>query len=572
MEGKVGNSGEKVMNQSKIRYEWNRIPWRKLETSVFKLQKRIYQASQRNDVKTMHRLQKMLLSSKSSKLLAVRQVAQDNQGRKTPGIDGLANLSQKERLQLAESLNLEKKGKPVRRIWIPKPGKTEKRPLGIPTIEDRAKQALIKMALEPEWEAKFEPNSYGFRPGRSCHDACQAIFESIKRKTAYVLDADISGCFDNINHNALLSKLNTIPFIRRIIKGWLEAGIMENNIFYSIESGTPQGGVISPLLANVALHGMEQEVKEALAEDLFQYMKRTYPKASNMLAQRMISLIRYADDFVILHADEEIVLKAKSFIDNWLCKVGLELKPAKTRIVHTMNSYNGQKPGFDFLGFTMRQFPGNNTEKGYKLIIKPSSESQKRHAKVIKDTLKKLKAAPQEKVIGTLNPIINGWSRYYIAVTSRKVFERLDHNMHQQLWRWAISRHPNKGTGWVRRKYFRKHGNDVWRFKTHEGMFLTRHSDHHIKRYVKVRGSKSPYDGDWVYWATHLGRSPGIPKRVTKLLKIQNGQCDECRLYLRSEDKMAFKHIDYNSRNNRIENLKLMHQHCYCKLQKERCV
>nr|WP_253307340.1 reverse transcriptase N-terminal domain-containing protein [Rickettsia endosymbiont of Ceutorhynchus assimilis] len=185
-----------VMDQQKVRYEWNTTPWRKLEKSVFKLQKRIYRASKCNDIKKMHNLQRLLLKSTSASMLAVRRVTQDNRGKKTAGIDGKARLNKKERLQLANSLDIREKAKPSRRIWIPKPGKDEKRPLGIPTISDRAKQTLVKMALEPEWETKFEPNTYGFRPGRSCCDAIEAIFASLKKKFAFVLDADISGCFD----------------------------------------------------------------------------------------------------------------------------------------------------------------------------------------------------------------------------------------------------------------------------------------------------------------------------------------------------------------------------------------
>ncbi len=197
-----------------LRYEWNDISWPKLERNVFKLQKRIYQASIRDNVKLLHRLQRLLLKSTSTRLLATRRVTQDSSGKKTAGIDGVAALNQDERLRLALNLKLKDKGKPVRRVWIPKPGKAEKRPLGIPTMEDRARQALVKTVLEPEWEARFEPNSYGFRPGRSCHDAIEAIYTSIKNKAVHVLDADISGCFDNINHSALLDKLKTTPKLR----------------------------------------------------------------------------------------------------------------------------------------------------------------------------------------------------------------------------------------------------------------------------------------------------------------------------------------------------------------------
>ena len=183
-----------------------------------------------------------------------------------------------------EKMKLDEKSKPVRRIWIPKPGKLEKRPLGIPTIAERAKQALVKMALEPEWEAKFEANSYGFRPGRSAHDACEAIYKALSKKQMYILDADIAGCFDNINHQALLNKLKTFPLLRKVIKGWLKAGIMENGIFYTSEAGTPQGGVISPLLANIALHGLEEDTKQALVQELMAYQKGKGRRVGNKQA------------------------------------------------------------------------------------------------------------------------------------------------------------------------------------------------------------------------------------------------------------------------------------------------
>ena len=234
------------MSRDYLRYEWNTLPWRELERGVFKLQKRIYQASRKGEAKTVHRLQRLILTSTSAKLIAVRKVTQDNQGKKTAGVDGKTALNATERMELVKHLEMESKSKPVRRVWIPKPGKDEKRPLGIPTIADRAKQALVKMAMEPEWEARFEPNSYGFRPGRSCHDAIEAVYGAIRHKNAYVLDADIKGCFDNISHDALLEKLDTTPTMKRVIKGWMKAGVMDGDVFQKVESGTPQGGVITP--------------------------------------------------------------------------------------------------------------------------------------------------------------------------------------------------------------------------------------------------------------------------------------------------------------------------------------
>src|SRR5713226_6689646 len=247
---------------------WNKLPWRKLEKHVYRIQKRIYRASQRNNLRAVHKLQKLLMKSEAARLLAVRRVTQDNQGKKTAGVDGVKSVPPKQRLDMAERIHPQywkrKKSPPVRRIYIPKPGKAEKRPLGIPVMETRAQQALAKGALEPEWEACFEANSYGFRPGRSCQDAIQAIFLAICKKPKYELDADIAGCFDNINQEALLSKLNTYPAMRRTIHAWLKAGMLEQGGFAPTSRGTPQGGVISPLLMNVALHGLETFVVHEL--------------------------------------------------------------------------------------------------------------------------------------------------------------------------------------------------------------------------------------------------------------------------------------------------------------------
>ena len=270
--------------------EWGQLNWRKLERCVSKLQKRIYKASLRGDVNAIRRLQKTLMKSWSAKCLAVRRVAQDNTGKNTAGVDGVKSLSPAARIELVDNLKLGSKVKPTRRVWIPKPGTDEKRPLGIPVMYDRALQALVKLALEPEWEARFEPNSYGFRPGRSCHDAIEAIFNAIKQKAKYVLDADIAKCFDRINHEGLLKKLDTFPTIHRQIKSWLKAGVMDGKQLFPTSEGTPQGGVISPLLANIALHGMEERIKR---------FAETW-KGNKRANRNSLSLIRYADDFVIL--------------------------------------------------------------------------------------------------------------------------------------------------------------------------------------------------------------------------------------------------------------------------------
>ena len=249
--------------------EWKNVDWRKVEVYVFKQQKRIFKAAERGELKLVRNLQKLLMRSKAAKLVAVRRVTQDNQGKKTAGVDGIKDVQPGQRFELVNQLSITSKPKPTRRVWIPKPGKTEKRPLGIPTMQDRATQALIKSVLEPEWEARFEPNSHGFRPGRSTHDAIGAIFHSISGKPKYVLDADICKCFDRINHDELLRKINTFPSLRRLLKQWLKAGVMEGDTLFPTEEGTPQGGVVSPLLANIALHGMEEYISSHFPKRVF---------------------------------------------------------------------------------------------------------------------------------------------------------------------------------------------------------------------------------------------------------------------------------------------------------------
>ena len=554
------------MNQTeKLRYEceWSKIDWNTTERAVFKLQKRIYRASLKDNKKGVRHLQRLLLASKQAKLLAVRKVTQDNKGKNTPGVDGVASLTPIQRNKLANSLKLNEKATPIRRVWIDKPGKSEKRPLGIPTISTRAEQTLLKMALEPEWEARFEPDSYGFRPGRSCHDAIRAIYGAAFRKQAYVLDADIAGCFDNINHQQLLKKVDTCPKITRIIKSWLKAGIVDKGFPpKSNESGTPQGSGISPLLANIALHGMEEDTRQYLRHDLMEYCK-LHRKGITGKWQDTISIIRYADDFIVIHKCRDIVLKAKVYISQWLGNVGLELKPSKTRLCHTLGQHEGTDPGFNFLGFNIRQYPKTNNRKGYTLMIKPNGDALKRHSLKLKTTIRKMRPVRQEALIKTLNPIISGWANYYQYSASSAAFSKMSTITFRKLWKWALYRHPKKGRKWIKAKYFRTHGKDKWTFKTIQGLVLRKHYEWTFRNYVKVKGTRSPYDGDFIYWATRLGRYATISKRTAELLKRQKGKCGYCKLFFKSDDQIENHHKDKNHNNNAIINLVLLHTHCH---------
>ena len=563
------------MNTVQPMYEWSDIPWRKLEKNVYKLQKRIYKASRRGDVQLVRRLQKLLIKSQAAKCLAVRRVTQDNQGKKTAGVDGVKSLTPKQRLILVNKITLGSKVAPTRRVWIPKPGKEEKRPLGIPTMYDRALQGLVKLALEPEWEARFEPNSYGFRPGRSCHDAIAAIFLSIKHKSKYVLDADISQCFDNINHNKLLEKLNTYPTLRRQIRAWLKAGVMDGLELKPTSRGTPQGGVVSPLLANIALHGMENVIKNLANE--FDLKDNRGRQLGWRDKQKSVNIIRYADDFVILHEDINILNRCTEVITQWLNDIGLELKPSKTRIAHTLNHYQKEEPGFDFLGFNVRQHKtgkytsGKNSNKellGYKTIITPNKKAQKQHYKKIAETINKYKGKSQTLLISKLNPIIRGWCNYYATVVSQKVFERLKNLTFWKLLKWGIKRHRNKSKKWIKNKYFQSIGGRNWVFATRaedNPMRLLSHSDTEIVRFVKVKGDTSPYDGNLVYWSSRQGKHPEMPKRTASLLKKQKGKCNLCGLYFKDEDVIELDHIIPKSKGGKDEykNWQLLHRHCH---------
>ena len=538
------------MNTVQPMYEWNTIPWHKLERIVFKLQRRIYRASLSGKGQQVRKLQKLLTNSWSAKLLAVRRVSQDNSGKKTAGVDGVKSITPKQRLKLASTLDLNHKVKPIRRVWIPKPGKKEKRPLGIPVMRDRATQALVKMAIEPEWEAKFEGNSFGFRPGRNCHDAIQAIHDMLRHHGKYVLDADIAGCFDNINHDVLLEKMNTYPKLKRLISNWLKAGIMDGDTYTKPKAGTPQGGVASPLLANIALHGMEEVIKSISPKAYF---------------------VRYADDFIVLHNDLEIIEQCKQALELWLNNIGLELKPSKTKITHTLNEHEGNL-GFDFLGFNIRQYQmgkyrSGKRGKGFKTLIKPSKDSIKRHLDKISKIIGKGKALPTYAIINQLNPVIRGWTNYFSTEVSSEAFKRLTHKTVIMLMRWSRRRHPKKSFKWIKNKYFTTHNGYQWTLHDDE-LVLLRHSQTPIKRWVRVANTRSPYDGDWVYWSKRMAKHPQISREKSYLINQQKGKCSYCKMHFSTNDLLEVHHIDGDHRNNRWDNRTLMHRHCHDKVHK----
>lgn len=447
---------------------------------------------------------------------------------------------------------------------------------------DRALQAVVKAALEPEWEAVFEPNSFGFRPGRSCHDAIRQIKICIQTKAKYVLDADISKCFDRINQGKLLQKLNMKGKIRQQIKAWLKSGVIDKGAFTATSEGTPQGGVISPLLANIALHGIE-EMLNKFAKTIHLPKKNGWQENwRNKI--KSLGFIRYADDFVVLHESKAVIQRCWELISDWLTGIGLELKPEKTRLTHTLKQELSEdnKAGFDFLGHHIQQYTVGKYKSdrdthgrilGFNTLITPSTKGSKAHQEEIGRIIKKHRSSPQVALIKDLNPVIRGWTSYYTNSDAQTVEElsKQDHLTYLKLQRWA--KHRVGKAKKAKDKYWTTIGDDNWVFATREGnanpFRLLTHREFSCSsiNYVKVKGDKSPFDGDTVYWSERLGTHPEMPRRKAKLLKQQKGKCPWCGLHFQEWDVMEVDHKIPRSLGGKDEwkNLQLLHRHCHDK-------
>jgi RNA-directed DNA polymerase len=499
---------------------WDAVGWRAAEENVRRLRQRIFTASQAGDLKRVRNLQKLMLRSRSNALVSVRRVTELNAGRMTAGIDGEVALTPEARGDLAGWVQRRAEpwtARPVRRVYIPKRGTTGKRrPLGIPVIADRALQAVAANALEPEWEARFEPRSYGFRPGRGCHDAIEAIFQAGKGgngaapRRMWVLDADLAAAFDRIGHDQLLSQLGTFP-ARELITGWLKAGVVEDGRFTPTGEGTPQGGVVSPALLNVALHGMEHAAG-------VRYRRAGSDAAA--VAPGSPVLIRYADDLAAFCHTRQEAEQVKAKLAAWLAPRGLAFNGDKTRIV-TLDE------GFDFLGVTVRRYHG-------KLLIKPAKAAVKRIRERLRTEMRSLRGANAQTVIARLNPVIRGWAAYYRTVVSSETFSALDHYLWKLTYKWAKHSHPNKPTRWIIRRYFGKFNRsrqDRWVFGDRDsGAYLLRFSWTKIVRHQMVRGTSSPDDPALAsYWADRRRKGPRqLDITSLRLLQAQHGRCPQC--------------------------------------------
>lgn len=535
---------------------WDTIDWSHCTSYVRKLRQAIFWATKENDLKKVRTLQRIMLRSYENRCMAVRRVTQVNQGKYTPGVDKVLVKTPKARGELVDLLDEYEPWKPLpaRRVYIPK-ANGKLRPLGIPVILDRCLQAIIKNALEPYWEAKFEDSSYGFRPGRSCHDAIERIYNlaSAKGNRRWVLDADIKGAFDNIDHEKLLELIGNFP-ARELIRQWLKAGYLEGGVFHDTEAGTPQGGVISPLLANIAFHGMEEVLG-------VRYRFRKTKTYATELHPKSVGLVRYADDFVVFCHTKEEAEEAKEKLKSWFMERGLTFSEEKTRIVDL-------DEGFDFLGFNVRQYKVTTSRSGYRLLITPSKKSVKEMRRKLKGLFREMHGHSVQRLIQELNPIIRGWANYFRSGVSSRIFNKLDDYLYRLQYYWVKRQHPTKMWGWRKRHYWGNHRNgDQWVFGNKDTHML-KFSWTPIKRHILVKRFASWDDPELEqYWDERKIREIELwlTSFKKKIAKQQNYVCPVCKDHLANDEEIHNHHLVQKSKGggNQPSNFVLVHMYCH---------
>lgn len=505
---------------------WEAIDWQKALAYVKKLQVRIVKAQKEGHYSKVKSLQWLLTHSFYAKALAVKRVT-SNQGKRTSGVDHELWLTPQAKFNAISKLN--RRGyhpQPLRRHYIPKKN-GKMRPLGIPTMTDRAMQTLYKFSLEPIAETYADPNSYGFRIGRSTHDAIEQCFTDLNKGKSpeWILEGDIKGCFDHISHEWLLEN---IPMDTQILEKWLKCGYVETRKLFPTDEGALQGGTISPTLMNMTLDGLERLLQERLP---------TRQKVNGRTHFNKLNFVRYADDFIITGESPEFLRdKVLPIVKEFLTERGLQLSEEKTVITHI-------EDGFDFLGKNIRKYNG-------KLLIKPSKTSVKSFLEKVRSIIKGNKSTKQETLIRKLNPVIRGWVNNQRYVVSSKVFSRVDYEIYKCLWQWAKRRHKKKSHKWIAQKYWHHIGSRQWTFsvpyenQSTEGeplyCKLEYATDTKIIRFKKIVAEANPFDECWTdYFEEREGEKLlNSTKGREKLLTIwrrQHRRCPVCGDLITSE-------------------------------------
>ncbi|MCY1262423.1 group II intron reverse transcriptase/maturase [compost metagenome] len=532
--------------------QWHDIDWCRVQRNVRAMQVRIAKACREGKWRRVKALQRMLTCSRSARYLAVRRVT-ENQGKRTAGVDRVLWDTPDAKWKAANGLKRHGyKPRPLRRVFIPKSNGKE-RPLGIPTMTDRAMQALYLLALAPIAETKGDPNSYGFRIERSTADAMGQLFVCLSKKVSaqWILEADIQGCFDHINHDWMLAN---VPTDKAILRKWLKAGVIHKGQLQATDAGTPQGGIISPTLANMALDGLETQLKQYLGVTRARKLK--------------INVVRYADDFVITGNSKEVLeSEIRPWVEQFLAVRGLQLSPEKTHIVHT-------DQGFDFLGWNFRKYDG-------KLLIKPSKKNVKAFYHKVKEVIDANKMAKQEYLIRLLNPILKGWALYHQPAVAKQAYSRMDNLLFYALWRWAKRRHPNKSLQWIGKKYFRTQGSRSWVFATtmleengtKKEVALYSLASTPIERHRKVSGEYNPFDPSMEEMGEKLRTAQMLKKlkyrkQILSLYQSQKGLCLMCKQPITKETGWHDHHIIHRTHGGRdtLDNRVLLHPICHQQL------
>ena len=551
----VDTSGPSIGATTDIALPWHQVNWRQAERNVRRLQARIAQATQAGKWGKVKALQRLLTHSYSGKALAVRRVT-ENTGKRTPGVDGEIWKTPEQKTRAMHTLR--QRGyhpQPLRRVYIPKSNGAQ-RPLSIPTMRDRAMQALYLLALDPVAETTADPNSYGFRTARSAADAIEACFIALCKndRAEWILEGDIRSCFDRISHEWLVAH---IPLEKSILKKWLKAGYLERHCFHPTEEGTPQGGIISPAIANVTLDGLER------------LLSSHFSKTSREGRKAKVNLIRYADDFCVTGSSKELLeQEVQPLVEQFMKERGLELSPEKTVITHI-------EAGFDFLGQTVRKY---RRGKRSKFFITPSKKSVKAFLRKIRKRIKESRDLTAGELIAELNPMIRGWALYHHHVVSKAIFHAVDHAIFQAIWKWALRRHRRKSRRWVKDKYFPNEGPNRWVFtgvlKGEKGQVevvrLLAASSIRIERHTKIRADANPFDPAWeTYFEKRLdvymeARLKGR-RWLSHLWKEQNGLCPVCNQKITRITGWHSHHILWRSKGGQdsAANRILLHPTCH---------